>query len=45
VFAAFVLPVEPNSQARHRQIRLTLERAARIPMKIAEATSGIAIEL
>ncbi|HET9118398.1 MAG TPA: cyclodeaminase/cyclohydrolase family protein [Pseudonocardiaceae bacterium] len=44
VLAAFALPREPDSDVRRRQIRRTLERAARVPMEIAEAASGIATE-
>jgi formiminotetrahydrofolate cyclodeaminase len=44
VLAAFALPREPDSDVRRRQIRRSLERAARVPTEIAEAASGIAIE-
>ncbi|MGH3998219.1 MAG: cyclodeaminase/cyclohydrolase family protein, partial [Pseudonocardiaceae bacterium] len=44
VLAAFALPSEPDSEVRRRQIRRTLERAARVPTEIAEAASGIATE-
>jgi formiminotetrahydrofolate cyclodeaminase len=44
VLAAFALPREPDSDVRRRQIRRTLERAALVPMEIAEAASGIATE-
>ncbi|HEY6423921.1 MAG TPA: cyclodeaminase/cyclohydrolase family protein, partial [Pseudonocardiaceae bacterium] len=43
--AAFALPGEPpDPEFRRRQIRRTLERAARVPAEIAEAASGIAVE-
>ncbi|MCA1820382.1 MAG: cyclodeaminase/cyclohydrolase family protein [Pseudonocardiaceae bacterium] len=44
VLAAFALPREPDPQVRRRQIRRTLERAARVPTEIAEAASGVAVE-
>jgi formiminotetrahydrofolate cyclodeaminase len=44
VLAAFALPREPDPEVRRRQIRRTLERAARVPTEIAEAASGIAAE-
>lgn len=44
VLAAFALPREPDPDVRRRQIRRTLERAARIPTEIAEAASGVAVE-
>lgn len=44
VLAAFALPREPDPEVRRRQIRRTLERAARVPTEIAEAASGIATE-
>jgi formiminotetrahydrofolate cyclodeaminase len=44
VLAAFALPREPDSDLRRRQIRRSLERAARVPTEIAEAASGIATE-
>ncbi len=44
VLAAFALPREPDSDVRRRQIRRSLERAARVPTEIAEAASGIATE-
>ncbi len=44
VLAAFALPRDADSDVRRRQIRRSLERAARVPTEIAEAASGIAIE-
>lgn len=44
VLAAFALPSERDVEVRRRQIRRTLERAARVPTAIAEAASGIATE-
>lgn len=44
VLAAFALPREPDPEVRNRQIRRTLERAARVPMHVAEAASGVAVE-
>jgi methenyltetrahydrofolate cyclohydrolase len=44
VLAAFALPREPDPDVRRRQIRRSMERAARIPTEIAEAASGVAIE-
>ncbi len=44
VLAAFALPREADSDVRSRQIRRTLERAARVPTEIAEAASGVAVE-
>jgi methenyltetrahydrofolate cyclohydrolase len=44
VLAAFALPSQPDPDVRRRQIRRTLERAARVPTEIAEAASGIATE-
>ncbi|MDQ3760869.1 MAG: cyclodeaminase/cyclohydrolase family protein [Actinomycetota bacterium] len=44
VLAAFTLPREPDPEVRRRQIRRTMEHAARVPMEIAEAASGIAVE-
>ncbi|MGH3963937.1 MAG: cyclodeaminase/cyclohydrolase family protein [Pseudonocardiaceae bacterium] len=44
VLGAFALPREPDPEVRRRQIRRTLERAARVPTEIAEAASGIATE-
>ena len=44
VLAAFALPREPDPQARRRQIRRSLERAARVPTEIAEMASNIATE-
>lgn len=44
VLAAFALPREPDPEVRRRQIRRALERAARVPLQIAEAASGIALE-
>ncbi|MGH4006952.1 MAG: cyclodeaminase/cyclohydrolase family protein [Pseudonocardiaceae bacterium] len=44
VLVAFALPSEPDPDVRRRQIRRTLERAARVPTEIAEAASGIATE-
>ncbi|MGH4005009.1 MAG: cyclodeaminase/cyclohydrolase family protein, partial [Pseudonocardiaceae bacterium] len=44
VLGAFALPSEPDPEVRRRQIRRTLERAARVPTEIAEAASGIVTE-
>ncbi|MGH3694877.1 MAG: cyclodeaminase/cyclohydrolase family protein [Pseudonocardiaceae bacterium] len=44
VLAAFALPREPDPEVRSRQIRRSLERAARVPTAIAEAASGVAVE-
>ncbi|MGH3873614.1 MAG: cyclodeaminase/cyclohydrolase family protein [Pseudonocardiaceae bacterium] len=44
VLDAFALPREPDPELRRRQIRRTLERAARVPTEIAEAAGGIAVE-
>jgi formiminotetrahydrofolate cyclodeaminase len=44
VLAAFALPREPDPQVRRRQIRRSLERAARVPTEIAEAACGVAVE-
>ena len=44
VLAAFALPREPEPEVRSRQIRRSLERAARVPTEIAEAASGVAVE-
>jgi methenyltetrahydrofolate cyclohydrolase len=44
VLAAFALPREPDADVRGRQIRRSVERAARVPTEIAEAASGIATE-
>ncbi|MGH3767044.1 MAG: cyclodeaminase/cyclohydrolase family protein [Pseudonocardiaceae bacterium] len=44
VLAAFALPTEPDRDVRRRQIRRSLERAARVPTEIAELASGIATE-
>jgi formiminotetrahydrofolate cyclodeaminase len=44
VLAAFALSRQPDPQARRRQIRRSLQRAAQVPAQIAEIASGIAIE-
>ena len=44
VLAAFALPREPEPEVRSRQIRRSLERAARVPTEIAEAASAVAVE-
>jgi methenyltetrahydrofolate cyclohydrolase len=44
VLAAFALPRQPDPQARRRQIRRSLQRAAQVPTEIAEMASDIATE-
>jgi formiminotetrahydrofolate cyclodeaminase len=44
VLAAFALPRQPDPQVRRGQIRRSLERAAQVPVQIAEIASDIATE-
>jgi formiminotetrahydrofolate cyclodeaminase len=44
VLAAFALPRQPDPQVRRGQIRRSLERAAHVPVQIAEIASDIATE-
>ena len=44
VLAAYRLPKEPDPQARRQQIHRSLERAAQVPLQVAEISAQVAVE-